>query len=353
MNKIKSSLVLVIVCSCCLIHSCQASILGFGTTSLRVGSGGQYVVNLQTVLNNFEGDQLVVDGSFGLKTKLAVQAFQSKENLVPDGVVGNMTKQVLTTIQNGNVSNSLSLQSLTPSSAPVGTSVTIYGSGFSSTDKIMFEGSPVTVSSISTSPVAEDSISFNVPNSIGANCQGSVVCPMYARLVTPGIYSLSVVDANGVTSNTLQFTVTGTALFSQPTACVPIPITYISSGIPQTTTGLPILEVTSPTTGTTYHQGDTITITWSNCGTYSGNVGIMLVGEGQNQGQNITLASNIPITSLGYQYTIPVNYTPPPYSMRPDIVGPSGQYTVLISDGRVGDSNADQGSSGTFTILPQ
>lgn len=61
---------------------------------LRVGSSGQAVRRLQTDLNR-HGYKLVVDGSFGGATQRAVISFQTKNNLVPDGVVGDRTWSAL------------------------------------------------------------------------------------------------------------------------------------------------------------------------------------------------------------------------------------------------------------------
>lgn len=59
--------------------------------TLKIGSMGSIVETLQTDLNKVFGSQLVVDGNFGTKTKLAVMAFQSKYALVADGIVGIQT----------------------------------------------------------------------------------------------------------------------------------------------------------------------------------------------------------------------------------------------------------------------
>jgi hypothetical protein len=112
--------------------------------------------------------------------------------------------------------------------------------------------------------------------------------------------------------------------------------------------GIPVLEVTSPLAGTTYHIGDTIPITWNNCETYQGNVTISLVGQGTN---GLSVASNVPIANSGYQFVVPGGYNPPLNSLV-STWSLGGQYTIWISDGRSSDSSIDQGSSGIFTILP-
>ena len=61
---------------------------------LNLGDRGADVVTLQKALNN-HGEDLVTDGIFGTATRAAVVAFQSVKGLVPDGVVGPLTKQKL------------------------------------------------------------------------------------------------------------------------------------------------------------------------------------------------------------------------------------------------------------------
>lgn len=58
--------------------------------TIRRGSKGEYVKKLQEVLNS-HGYNLTVDGEFGPKTEKAVKEYQSKKQLVIDGIVGKMT----------------------------------------------------------------------------------------------------------------------------------------------------------------------------------------------------------------------------------------------------------------------
>jgi hypothetical protein len=57
---------------------------------LRKGNSGAFVKILQTRLN-VHGAALTVDSSFGDLTLTAVKAFQTKKNLLSDGVVGSLT----------------------------------------------------------------------------------------------------------------------------------------------------------------------------------------------------------------------------------------------------------------------
>ena len=59
------------------------------TVNLKMGSKGDGVKWLQQKLG------ITVDGSFGTKTDTAVRAFQRKNNLVADGIVGAKTREKL------------------------------------------------------------------------------------------------------------------------------------------------------------------------------------------------------------------------------------------------------------------
>ena len=59
--------------------------------TLRKGSKGGYVKELQTILNYNYGAHLSVDGVFGSLTEIAVIAFQKLRGLRADGVVGPLT----------------------------------------------------------------------------------------------------------------------------------------------------------------------------------------------------------------------------------------------------------------------
>ena len=59
--------------------------------TLRKGSEGEAVKELQTRLNELGYDCGTVDGKFGNKTLNAVIKFQTLNDLEPDGVVGKKT----------------------------------------------------------------------------------------------------------------------------------------------------------------------------------------------------------------------------------------------------------------------
>lgn len=77
----------------------------FGYRTLRKGSVGADVKELQTLLN-VSGAKLTVDGDFGTKTEEAVKTFQQKNNLTVDGIVGKQTYAALDKIDTSKSSAS-------------------------------------------------------------------------------------------------------------------------------------------------------------------------------------------------------------------------------------------------------
>lgn len=65
--------------------------MAFGSVTLRQGSTGSDVRELQTKLNSLGYDCGKVDGIFGTKTLAAVKRFQQKYKLAVDGIVGKNT----------------------------------------------------------------------------------------------------------------------------------------------------------------------------------------------------------------------------------------------------------------------
>lgn len=63
--------------------------------TLKKGSKGTEVQQLQTMLNALGYNCGIADGAFGAKTDTAVRAFQAKEGLLVDGIVGKQTWTLL------------------------------------------------------------------------------------------------------------------------------------------------------------------------------------------------------------------------------------------------------------------
>jgi peptidoglycan hydrolase-like protein with peptidoglycan-binding domain len=58
---------------------------------LAEGAEGVNVKRIQALVNLLAGFRLTVDGLFGPKTTHAIERFQEREGLVPDGIVGPLT----------------------------------------------------------------------------------------------------------------------------------------------------------------------------------------------------------------------------------------------------------------------
>lgn len=95
------------------------------------------------------------------------------------------------------------IRSIYPLVGSAGSTATMSGAGFLSTNTVLFSGGPV---HNTTATNGGTLLTFTVPSSVGADCDGKQVCPMYQRLITPGTYSVSVRNANGV-SNSVSFEV--------------------------------------------------------------------------------------------------------------------------------------------------
>jgi hypothetical protein len=165
----------------------------------------------------YKGGYLMVSptGYFGSLTRQAVKAFQSASGLNGvDGIVGMQTRGRIFEADCRDytpppISAAPIINGMTPVQGPIGTMVTLYGSGFTSSSVAHISigglsGNNISVSSDGTR------LSFAVPSYIGPYCRPGVMCMMYAsQLVVGGVYPISVSDFTGkLISNTVSFTVT-------------------------------------------------------------------------------------------------------------------------------------------------
>lgn len=96
---------------------------------------------------------------------------------------------------------------LSPTSGPVGTSVTIHGSGFGADNDILmsnFTGAALK----DVASTDGTTLTFTVPNTLLPNCAPNQACPDFVMLVRDGAFPISVVT-NGTTQDIGTFTVTG------------------------------------------------------------------------------------------------------------------------------------------------
>ena len=179
------------------------------------GSRGSDVTSLQTFLvnQNYPGSgSWMVTGYFGPATAQAVRNFQGQQGLVVTGSVDSSTRSVIVRVgcgtyvgntytattypwnnyntynyntpYNYNLAGNLALTSLSANTGFIGSSVTVYGTGFDSHNNIVKFGT----TQIGNLPSNGTSITFNVPLYVGGNVD------------------LRVTNSRG-TSNPLTFTV--------------------------------------------------------------------------------------------------------------------------------------------------
>jgi Putative peptidoglycan binding domain len=199
------------------------------TTNLRTGSRGSDVVMLQNYLGAqgyFPVNlwQSTASGFFGLRTRQAVVAYQAAHDLPSTGYVGPRTRAVIKNESCSISQSSVQLLSISPSTARVGDSVTITGINLSDKNTVLMGGSVVSrdvtasgstivrcAANTSCVPGLRKTIQFTVPDSLSPNCPVDSLCPQYQRILTPGVYPVTIVNADGVTSNALSLTITGPA----------------------------------------------------------------------------------------------------------------------------------------------
>ncbi len=171
--------------------------------TLHAGARGSDVVTLQTFLSQQGYFAYQPIGVYGPKTYSAVKAFQAAQGLPQTGTVGPLTRAAFKRVC--YPLSSVSVQSISPSAASIGDTATVYGSGFTANNAVLFNG-------FSASSVASfnggTQLSFTVPQYIGPNCRSGMYCAQWVRQLTSGIYQLSIENDNG-TSNQIPFTVLG------------------------------------------------------------------------------------------------------------------------------------------------
>ncbi len=190
-----------------------------------------------------------------------------------------------------------------PTSGSVGTSVTVYGTGFSYSGNTVRFGS-ATIANISS--YNGTSLTFTVPTYLSGTYGSSVV--------TPGTYSISVSNSSGYTSNAVSFTVTSGA-YGAPTISNLNGPTSLNTGVQGTWTirvhnpyssymttsvnwgdsGLGYASASVPQT--TYQQGEntlTFTHTYQAAGTYT-----VVFTVSNSSGQSNTLSATVVVSGSG------------------------------------------------------
>lgn len=196
-----------------------------GPTSLQVNTNGTWIVSINYPNNQFNNYATIsvnwgdpVYGAYLTGPQQLTNISQSATFTHAYSQAGTYT--VTFTVSNSYGSNSSTItvhvgsygsygaptiSSISPTYGPVGTQITIYGSGFNGDNVVHFgNGGAAHVTSASG-----NYIYFTVPSSLTpctVQVNGSVGCPQYAQQVTPGQYNVYI-TTNGINSNSLTFTV--------------------------------------------------------------------------------------------------------------------------------------------------
>jgi peptidoglycan hydrolase-like protein with peptidoglycan-binding domain len=283
------------------------------SANLSAGSTGSEVLALQTALQK-QNSSVSLTGTFDGSTAAAVSAFQEKyasQILAPIGLrsgtgfVGSATRATLNNIFRCTTAGP-SVMGTNPTGAPIGTSVTITGSGFTTTgNNIHFgTGGIANVSSADGMHLA-----FQVPSGIGPCDLIGSSCAAPEQQVTPGSYPVSVSNARG-TSNSTNFTVGPT---------------IIGSTLPPYVAGI------NPVTG---HVGISVTITGSGFAATGNNIhfgvgGIANVSSADGTHLTFQVPNSVGPCDLMVPGSVCATYE--------QLVTP-GSYAVSVSDG-LGTSN--------------
>ncbi len=177
---------------------------------------GQYdsaaVSNLQAYLNAAGHMSYPSTGYFGPLTLQAVLRFQNASGIDATGFVGPITRARIAALTCGSdpVPPSVSavkVYGISPSAGPVGTVITITGTGFTNDNTVRIgAGAVVGVPSLGVAGGLQ-TITIAIPSALGRYCPSGMYCIMLAELVSPGTYAVSVTNALG-SSNAVDFIVT-------------------------------------------------------------------------------------------------------------------------------------------------
>ncbi|MFA6397823.1 MAG: peptidoglycan-binding domain-containing protein [Candidatus Paceibacterota bacterium] len=115
MKKYKLVLILLVLNLFIIPFTTEAITYNFGTTTLRNGSKGEAVKELQRFLNTTLNLGLVVDGRLGPKTITVIKTWQKNHGLVADGLIGKKTKDMMNSTSTSNI---ISITTSTPTPTP-------------------------------------------------------------------------------------------------------------------------------------------------------------------------------------------------------------------------------------------
>lgn len=175
------------------------------SANLGFGARGGAVFALQEFLFARGYFSAHIAGPFGPLTRAAVVRLQRDNGIPPTGFVGVLTRAAISRLCDPAHSGPVSISSLSPSVGPVGTTVTVTGSGFTGDNTVQFGyGAIVHVAAQDSSTLV-----FTVPNELNPACfYASPRCLPPTKMTAPGTYAVTIANENG-RSNAKTFTVTG------------------------------------------------------------------------------------------------------------------------------------------------
>jgi hypothetical protein len=193
-----------------------------GPTTLGIGVSGTWTVIVQNPGSSYLTTSVNWGDSstYGNQSSPQTTAASGQNTLTfTHAYAAGGTYTVIFTVQNGSgqqntstatvyvngtgTTGSVYLTSLSPTSGPVGTTITIQGSGFDPYNNTVHFGTGGMANVSSQNGI----IRFTVPSYLSPCSLGtSGVCALYAQQVTPGSYAIYVTSPSG-TSNTLTFQV--------------------------------------------------------------------------------------------------------------------------------------------------
>jgi hypothetical protein len=195
-------------------------------SNVYYGLSDSYVTTLQNFLISEGYLHVAATGYFGPLTFAAAQSFQAANGITNTGFVGPLTRakigSITCTVNPGPIvvnppvfpiatttptttTSAPMISYVSPTSGSIGSSFTIYGSGFSSINNIVHFGSG-TLTGVSSADGT--TLSLTVPSQL-SNCN-LYSCTDTIIYVGPGTYPISVLNSVG-TSNSVSFTVTSSS----------------------------------------------------------------------------------------------------------------------------------------------
>ena len=145
--------------------------------------------------------------TIGTQTFTFTHSYVSTGNFSPIFTADNGMGSPSTSVANVTVSNSNgsapSITAISPNVTRVNNSITLFGTNLSGSNTILINGTSAIYNAYSQSA---NSLSFVLPSTVSAYCASGQACPMYAQAITPGTYTLSVLNQNG-SSNGIQLVV--------------------------------------------------------------------------------------------------------------------------------------------------